>query len=122
MAERQHLTDPRRILNRQQIMAENWIFKDLVRAIPSIDAAIQFCAERRLLANMNNCQQCNQPRNVIRDASRKADGIVWRCPGCHSKTSIRNGSFFDHSHLSLEQILLFSYGWSRDWQFKDCTS
>ena len=116
----QVLTNPATIMDRQQISTETWIYKDLVRAIPTTEAAIEYCAQRRLLANTSTCQRCNRPRSLIRDPS-KIDDKIWRCSNCRGKRSIRAGSFFDRSHLSLEQILLFSYCWARDWMMKDCS-
>ncbi len=115
----QVIANPALLLDRQQLLAETWLFKDLVRALPTTEAAVQFCAVHRLLANSSHCPACNRPRNLVRDSS-KIDGKIWRCPACNSKRSIRASSFFDKSHLSLEQILLFMYCWTRDWLMKDC--
>ncbi len=115
----QELINPANLLTRQQHLNEDWIFKDLIRAMPTTEAAILFCAKHQLLANTSTCQNCNISRSIFLDQS-VPDGIIWKCTSCESKKFIRSGSFFERSKLSLEQILLFSYGWARDWPFKDC--
>ena len=42
------------------------------------------------------------------------DRRQWWCPECRAKKSIRTGSFFSHSHPSLNQLILFIYLWSED--------
>jgi hypothetical protein len=115
-----HLVNPANILTRPQLEAEDLIFRDLILLIPTPDTAIQFAAERGLLANSSTCQRCNRPRFIRHDAAR-GDGVIWRCSTCHSAQSIRAGSFFSKSNLSIDKILLFSYGWSRDWSAADCS-
>lgn len=48
--------------------------------------------------------------------SSTADRQVWRCKNsrCGSKKSIREGSFYENSHLSISKILLFMYLWCKD--------
>ncbi len=116
------LTSPHTLLTRLQVLAEAWIFKDLILTVPDTDSAIRFCAERHLLANTNDCQRCNRPRRISKDAHAGKDGIIWRCYSCQSRKSIRSGSFFEKSHLSLDQIILFTYCWSKDWPLKDCAA
>ena len=45
---------------------------------------------------------------AIADAS---DGISWNCPQCKSRKSIRDGSFFSKSHLTLQQWLMLIFFW-----------
>ena len=40
-------------------------------------------------------------------------GYVLRCAQCRTRPSIRNGTFFQQSHLSLSQIFELMYYWSR---------
>lgn len=46
-------------------------------------------------------------------SSRMADGWVWRCSKCKSTRSIRHGTFFANSKLSIRQILDLMYFWSQ---------
>ena len=50
---------------------------------------------------------------IVRDTSYKSDGKVWRCSNrtCNAKVSIRKGSWFEGSHLTLEQVLKLTYLW-----------
>ncbi len=60
----QELTNPANLLTRQQHLEEDWIFKDLIRAIPTTGTAILFCIQHYLLANTSTCQNCNIPRSI----------------------------------------------------------
>ena len=44
-------------------------------------------------------------------------GYVFRCAKCQTRRSIRNGTFFQQSHLSLSQTFESMYYWSRQ---EDC--
>uniref|UniRef100_A0A1X7VK15 Uncharacterized protein n=1 Tax=Amphimedon queenslandica TaxID=400682 RepID=A0A1X7VK15_AMPQE len=56
-------------------------------------------------------EKCRQGRlRHARDTSYKSDGHCWRCKG---KVSIRQGSWFDHSKLTLEQIIEI-YFWFKE--------
>ena len=43
-----------------------------------------------------------------RERSDSSDGISWYCPQCYTHKSIRDGSFFFNSRLSLQKLLLIS--------------
>ena len=42
-----------------------------------------------------------------------SDGISWYCPRCYTRKSIRDGSFFAKSKLSLQKWLLLLHYWVR---------
>ena len=42
------------------------------------------------------------------------DKVSWWCPQCKSRRSIRDNSFFNKSHLTLQQWLLLIYFWADD--------
>jgi len=48
---------------------------------------------------------------ITRNRSRP-DGHFFRCPKCRSFQSIRKGSFFDHSNLTIPQILYITFCWA----------
>ena len=50
---------------------------------------------------------------LVRDASYSKDEMVWKCTNrkCNKKVSVRKGSWLEGSHLTLEQILKFTYMW-----------
>jgi hypothetical protein len=43
------------------------------------------------------------------------DGFRWKCRGCGGAVSLRTNSFFSQSHLSLQQLILIIYEWSRNY-------
>ena len=61
-----------------------------------------------------DCPMCTEGRmRLVRDASYSKDEMVWKCTNrkCNKKVSMRKGSWLEGSHLTLEQILKFSYMW-----------
>ena len=48
---------------------------------------------------------------VDRVRSDVSDGVSWKCPQCKGRKSIREGSFFDKSKLTLQKWLLLIYRW-----------
>jgi len=51
-----------------------------------------------------------------RPYARVQDGVVWRClpRQCRATASIRKGSFFEASHLSLQKLMDLAYFWTMD--------
>ena len=43
-----------------------------------------------------------------------SDGVRWRCRSCKTSTSIRNGSFFSKSKLTLQKWLILIFWWSQN--------
>ena len=43
-----------------------------------------------------------------------SDGISWWCPQCKGRKSIREGSFFSRSRLTLQKWLMLLYFWVHD--------
>ena len=54
-----------------------------------------------------------------RELSDSSDGVSWYCPQCYTRKSIRDGSFFSNSHLSLQKLLLIMYLWARQYPVTD---
>ena len=48
-----------------------------------------------------------------KDTSYSKDKACWRCSNrqCNSKVSIRSGTWFESSHLSMSQVLELTYFW-----------
>ncbi|KAA3670442.1 uncharacterized protein DEA37_0003830 [Paragonimus westermani] len=46
--------------------------------------------------------------------ARYGDGYIWKCPNkqCNKEVSIRKGTFFEGSHLSIATIIRFTYYWA----------
>lgn len=77
----------------------------------------QWLAARRLIANSCRCLPCGFNMRLVADRELN-DGFNWRCPQCRSKKSVRLGSFFSRSHLSLQKLVAFIYMWSVDTPLK----
>ena len=71
-----------------------------------------------LLRNSYECPNCHNLCRYIQ-SSHFNDENEWRCRDCNVKKSIRVGSFFESSHLTLYQIIDFLYFWSRKLLLKD---
>lgn len=91
-------------------------FSDLLRDIN--DDPVAFCAKFKLLMNEYTCPHCQQACSLI-NRSDVIDGKQWYCKICKRRRSIRMNSFFERSHLSIQQILTIVYGFSRNWEQKD---
>jgi transposase-like protein len=58
---------------------------------------------------------------ILREVSRKdvTDQYSFYCPQCKSRKSIRDGSFFAKSKLTLQKWLLMIYLWAREYPVTD---
>ena len=85
------------------------------------DDLIAWFRTKRLLARSQDCSSCNVP---MRQGTRNdvTDGLVWRCPQCKTTKSIRQGSFFSKSRLSLQKWLLLIHFWVKEYPVKDAAS
>ena len=54
-----------------------------------------------------------QPRRDV------TDQYSWWCPQCKTRKSIRDGSFFHKSRITLQQWMLLIYLWSREYPVGD---
>ena len=75
---------------------------------------IPYMRTHHLLAQQQNCSRCGVsmrewPRSDVRD------GVSWWCPSCKTRKSIRKGSFFEKSHITLQQWLLLLHFWAREY-------
>ena len=52
---------------------------------------------------------------VMSDRADISDGCRWRCPSCSSTMSIRRGSFFERSKLTLQKWLLLMHWWAKEY-------
>ena len=57
----------------------------------------------------------------MRETPRKdvTDSVSWACPQCKTRKSVREGSFFKDSRLSLKQWLMIMYWWARQYPVTD---
>jgi hypothetical protein len=76
--------------------------------------AIEFLKQVDLLQSKVLCCNCN--RDMLWSVhSRRPDGFVWQCQRrvaggrCNQSASIREGSWFQQSNITLQEILLITY-------------
>ncbi len=79
----------------------------------------KFANERKLICNSRLCPQCDSEMRLV-ECDDRSDGCKWECrrqvKGKRHKVelSIRKGSWFEGSNLTLEEILKLTYWWCRD--------
>ena len=54
-----------------------------------------------------------------RERSDVSDGVSWYCPQYYTRKTIRDGSFFSKSRLTLQKWLLLMYLWARQYPVTD---
>ena len=69
------------------------------------------CLVDHLLATQQNCSRCSV---AMRERPRADVSDGW-CPTCKTRKSIRSGSFFEKSHITLQKWLLLLHLWSREY-------
>ncbi|KFM64761.1 hypothetical protein X975_20126, partial [Stegodyphus mimosarum] len=71
-----------------------------------------WCVDQGLITNKYKCPKCNKPMKLY-ERKNTTDGFEWRCRlgGHNVKRSIRKGSWFAESRLSIIRVLLVSYYW-----------
>jgi hypothetical protein len=72
----------------------------------------------RLLARQFICESCTEPMHDL--ATNSCDGLIFSCDkrACRRRKSIRTGSFFENSKLSLSDTMLFLHLWSKGYSEK----
>ena len=83
-------------------------------AFGGMPVIIQYMRTHHLLAVQQNCSRCGvamceHPRGDV------SDGVSWWCPSCKTRKSIRSGSFFEKSHITLQKWLLLLHLWAREY-------
>ena len=78
---------------------------------------ITFLQGKHVLASQKKCP-CGTMM-VLQSRQDISDGCRWRCPDCHKCISIRKGSFFEKSKLSLQKWLLLMHWWARQYPVTD---
>lgn len=99
-------------------------YKDILEITCDKKSTIQWCQNVGLLSSSYDCPTCSQPMILVTSSSAKAssDIYVWRCKKmiCGKRhqveRTIRKGSWFEHSNMTLEEVVELTYFWSRDFQ------
>lgn len=89
---------------------------ELYYATSSNETVINWARHKGLLRLVAFCPKClNHMREVVED---NVDGFIWKCSRTiegrrhFSALSIRNGSIFSDSHLTIRHIIYLIYEWS----------
>ncbi len=78
---------------------------------------VTYLQQKNLLPSTKTCS-CGSPMNVgkKRDIS---DGVIFRCGTCKTTKSLRDGSFFNRSKLTLQKWLALIFWWVRQYPVGD---
>jgi len=114
-ASKRYIVEPAEILPVERVRTEKWTSFELSKHLVETDdvTAIKFLAKRGLIHAFHRCPSCDDLCGLTQYA-QGVDGQRWRCRDCNHTKSIRHGSFFAKSHLSLRQMLFFIYFWCQD--------
>ncbi len=78
---------------------------------------ITYLQGKNLIASTKACR-CGVAMNLGRKADL-SDGRIFRCPACKTTKSLRDGSFFDKSKLTLQKWMVLIYWWVRQYPVSD---
>ena len=83
---------------------------ELTAQINSNEDAIRWAQRHGFIAGSQTCSRCPGNVAMVLEDCREGDGRRWRCPtqGCRSTRSLRHGSFYTHSKLSLTNSIMVS--------------
>ena len=90
------------------------LFTDIVRITSCFNSLFTFLCQHDVLAAQQVCV-CGTPM-VLKERSGIQDGHSWRCSNkdCRKWRSIRYGSFFEGSHISVIKWVQVIFLWSID--------
>lgn len=80
-------------------------------------ATLDFLMGKNVLAKEKKCV-CGTEMEIS-PRSDVSDGYRWRCPDCKKCVSVRKGSFFEKSKISLRQWILLLHWWARQYPVTD---
>lgn len=87
---------------------------DLLPIWEDNDRCLMWCQELGLVPSEVVCDACHSPTVLLNHSC--ADNWTWRCPkrGCQKRISLRRGTIFENSKLSISKALQLLYWWSRE--------
>ena len=109
----QSIVPANQMLTPAQMAAESWRLVTLAAELNTTESTLQWAARRRLVHNAVTCPRCARPATLVARAD-VTDGHHWRCARCRFTKSVRSGSFFERSHLSISSIVVIAYCWAVD--------
>ncbi|XP_059139237.1 uncharacterized protein LOC131927550 [Physella acuta] len=102
------IINPCDVFDEETIRNQKWCFTSLAQAVISVEAAMVWLAQRRLISNTHLCDLCWCPCQLESYPSGM-DLKRWCCTKCERRKALRDGSFFRGYHLPLPQIVLLIY-------------
>lgn len=91
------------------------VYDDIYEITRDSSELILWLQDRGIIGNFSrDCVRCFEGRITLKkDSSYGRDGFVWRCTKkeCGYKISVRAGSWFENSHLTLQQVIKLTYYW-----------
>ena len=108
------VVNPNTILDNNAILLERWRLLRLIPVINSEDKrrCLEWLCQRRLIKNSLACEICEHQCTLTR-CQKGIDGYRWKCSTCNFMASVRSGSFFIKSKLSLTVLVLLIYYWAK---------
>ena len=96
-----------------------WRYDDLIARLHDKEVLIQWLMVEGLLAKARLCSVCGEDMKLVKCDDR-SDGFRWECRRQVNnkrhkvEISVRKGSWFEHSNMTMEEILKFTYWWCQD--------
>lgn len=95
-------------------------FLDLLHNLSHVEGTISYCMDLGLIPSSRICHRCGEIMRLKPcSAAVTSDGYIWQCRKqkggirCDTSRSIRAGSWFSQSNLTLEEILQITYWWTQ---------
>src|SRR6218665_1558862 len=107
------IVDVSSVLSAAQLREEQWTIIKLAKHLYDQESSLHWCAQRSLIKNSVQCALCNIPLSLNNYQTSK-DGKKWKCNVCKGRVSVRDGSIFQRSHLSMQQMVLIIYHWAKE--------
>ena len=88
-------------------------FHDLLVILGNFQNLFNFCMSQKILASCQQCSRCGSKMELT-ETTRVKDGYMWRCTNkrCRTWLSIRSGSFFEGSNITLSSWLHLTFLWA----------
>ena len=103
----------------QERVHQKWRYHDLMVKLEEKESLMTWLMSEGLLANDPICSVCEDQMQLVK-CNGQSDGFKWECRRQINKKrhkvekSIRDGSWFGQSNMTLEEVLQFSYWWCQD--------